>query len=371
MNKKEIMAGSSKMGFNLGEDGNFHLPIDLLALPETEIFLNWINKRKKLLNNLSSNKTLFVDFRHNQTMISEEKNWSPQIPFDQLRLKPRSLETIAVITPSLHNETLDNFSQRLTKAVQYLHPHHGVIFIAEEKGEDSDQKTRKKVLKDAGLVKVSILKPKNQPFLFWEGRLAKEHPPENLTENKDFWSTLRIICKNYETTGYDVVITETGKPTSWQSLLEVCSTDQSLQSLIEQGYELPEIVSHCSQSKNPPDSVARLIDGSGLIIRKKYCGDCVWEIDLSGGQQKIADCGDPDCDKTASDYISPTYKYVVGEREISAFCFDCETPGTHLKQIVEIEKRYLWKSRISVTEYCPHHGETNRQTSWELKANIR
>jgi len=369
MNKREIMGGSSQMGFKLGEDGNFHLPTDLLALPETEIFLNWINQRK-LLNNLSSNKTLFVDFRHNQTMISEEKNWSPQIPFDQLRLKPKSLGAIAIITPSLNNDALDNFGQRLTKAVKYLHPHHGVIFIAEEKGEDRDQKTIKKVLKNSGLVKTSILKPKNQPFLFWEGRLAKERPAKNLTEKPDFWPTLRIVCENYQAAGYEVVVTEANKPTSWKNLLEVWSTDQSLKSLIEQGYELPEIVFHCSKSKNPPDSVTRLIDGFGVMVRKKDCGGCVWKIDLSGGQKKIADCGDPNCDETASDYISPTYKYAVGEREIDAFCFDCGPPGTHLKQIVEIEKRYLWRSRISVTEYCPYHGNNNYQVKYELNVDI-
>lgn len=369
MSKERKITGSNQMGFEMGKDGNFHLPtVDLMSLPETEIFLNWINQRK-LLDDLSSNKTLLVNFRHNQTVITEEKNWSPQIPYDQLRLKPKSLAAIAFITPSLNNETLDNFGQRLTKAVQYLHPHHGVIFIAEEKGENSDQKTRQAVLKKSGLAKASILKPKNQPFLFWEGRLAKEHRAINLTKKPDFWPTLRIICENYQTTGYEVVVSPQDKPTSWKSLLEILSLPSlgTSSKQLQENYQLPSIITNSQQSKNPPESVSKLINGFGLTVKKIRCDGCVWEIGILGEQTKIADCGNPDCDNIETVNISPTYKYVVGERRIGKVCFDC---GSNFQQIVEINKNYLWRSRISITEYCSLHGDIDHRTSWELNADI-
>lgn len=366
---KESVGQSPQQEAFVYKENRFTLPVtNILQLPEVVTLFERLPKRRLWQEKSEGNMEL-IDLRFNQAITYKNKQdrWETQIDFTDLRLSKNSLAALIIVAPAQNAQSLQSFAARLTKATDYLHRNDGLIVVLEEREGNCDIQTRKTVLKNTGLVKTSVLTPKTFPYLIWEARKLKEHRGLNLTLIDDFWKTLQLVIKGYQTAGWEVILPAKTFPLSFINFNQVLSQlKANPQHPLLNIYQLPEIIKHCQKAKNPPEAVASLIAGYGLTVRNNTCS-CVWQINNQGTEKRIISCHDKDCQAPV---INLPAVYTIGTTTSDVSCFD------HNKTLIyetELLRKKLFCSEISVTYYCPDPNceYKDRKKIWALNAQIK
>ena len=148
----------------------------------------------------------------------------------------------------------------------------GAVYIFEKKDQiqiNLSVEERKILMREAGVVKTSVLKTISEKYLVWEGRMEKsrsQRSPIDLTDEdykyykytKELWRQMLI---GYREIGFKVI-----------------------------NPEYSELLDRLKRSKIPPNEWSLLKRGCGVELKGMYC-DCHYQVTIKGEFISLRHCG--------------------------------------------------------------------------------
>ena len=218
----------------------------------------------------------------------------------------------------------------------------GAVYIFEKKDQIQTNlgvEERKILMREAGVVKTSVIKTISEKYLVWEGRMEKsrsQRSPIDLTDEdyKYYEYTKRLwrqMLSEYKETGFKVVNPENSV-----------------------------LLDRLRRSKIPPNEWSLLKRGCGVELEGMYCS-CHYQVTIKGEYISLKHCGgDHDfltiLEGERQKKLKDTYSW--GESQLGEEC-KC---GASIIETIWVEKEYLTKKgserlQIGVERKCPHCGD--------------
>lgn len=283
-----------------------------------------------------------------------------QVVFDSISLaiqegsKTRRVPLCVISSASMDGNS-DKISSRFVDIVTGKLRKNGIIYVIEEKGNDTAKDWRKELMHDVGLVDRSIL-VSDPDFLLWRGRLPKAHKKHTI-DLIEVWKHSDEEWKHFRLHN----IASNVKERFAREGLKVIGWDK--------------ITKYLHATTNPRAAISFLEAGGGVRLQS-ICG-CEWETNLSGDMHNVhVGCADH---TSQSPYDNPLVQkseqqdalairnatqkipaegkpyYITGRPvELEQICFDC---GAHFVEQSYIEEElHNGRVRIFVQKTCPHDG---------------
>jgi|GEM_PF-2058519 len=257
--------------------------------------------------------------------------------------KPVRYGASIILLPFVTAQEEDLVAEQLARAQEHLGK-EGAVFIIEQRHETVSGlgPDRKKIMQEAGLVKVAVREAGNE-YIVWEGRLPKERlglrKPVNLVREDsphlDYYRMLwRQMIASYKQAGFTV-------------------TDHH------------ELLNELHATRNPPETISRLKNGFGVTIRASGCA-CQAHIALNGTTTESRCRDHPDA--MPSFEAVPAVKmqkegdkrrYIIGVPYVipGYDCWDCFQP---FKRTVQAARKHGETTTLTIYETCSCHDRTFR-----------